>query len=395
MTRRLLDTGADVRVVMTEAAAKFVTPLTFQALSGHTVYTSFAVPQAEHGMDHVELGRWADCILIAPATADVLAKLAHGRGDDLLSAVCLATDSPIAVAPAMNRQMWDHPATQDNCDTLQNRGVQIMGPADGQQACGDTGEGRMLEPLQLVHALEKLFKSRGFHNLKVLITAGPTREAIDPVRYVSNRSSGRMGYALAQAALEAGAVVTLVSGPVTLEAPKGTRRIDVESAEQMLEAVMREVAAHHIFIACAAVADYRVAQAANNKIKKAQRELTLRLIPNPDILASVAALNKAPFTVGFAAETDNLIEYARQKLREKRLDLVAANLVGTARSGFEGEENALQVIWHDGQVSLPKTHKHKLARQLVDIIATRYMESHKYSNIISLQHAKNRSQDTR
>lgn len=383
LTRRLKEAGTTVRVVMTKAACEFVTPLTFQALSGNPVHTELLDPSAEAAMGHIELARWADRVLIAPASGDFMARLAHGRADDLLATLCLATDAPILLAPAMNRVMWTNPATQTNCAILTSRGIRLLGPGAGDQACGETGPGRMLEPDELVAALADTFNSGALAGLGVLITAGPTRESLDPVRYISNRSSGRMGFALAQAAQEAGAEVTLISGPVALATPRGVTRIDVETAQQMNTAVLAERA--DIFIASAAVADYRPAQAATRKLKKSET-FTLELIPNPDIIANVSAQAGPPFTVGFAAETHDLAQSAQAKLKAKRLDMIAANLVGDGR-GFDCEENALEVFWAGGTQSLPQTSKDKLARELIQLIAERYRAKHN-DTVTSLDRAR-------
>ncbi|MBA2492657.1 MAG: bifunctional phosphopantothenoylcysteine decarboxylase/phosphopantothenate--cysteine ligase CoaBC [Gammaproteobacteria bacterium] len=369
LTRRLRDAGAHVRVAMTAAAREFVTPLTFQALSGNPVHTDLLDPRAEAAMGHIELARWADCVLVAPASADFIARLAHGLADDLLSTLCLATDAPIALAPAMNRLMWASAATQANCDALNSRGVRLFGPGAGDQACGEEGPGRMLEPDALVAMLADTFVTGMLAGLKVLVTAGPTREAIDPVRYISNRSSGRMGFALARAAAEAGANVTLVSGPVTLGTPASVTRIDVETAEEMCAAVLSETP--DVMIACAAVADYRPAESATPKMKKSGQPLSLQLIPNPDVIAAVATSARPPFTVGFAAETEDLTTHAQAKLAAKRLDMIAANLVGAGR-GFESEDNALEVFWPGGHRSLASASKERLARDLIALIAQRY-----------------------
>ena len=373
LTRRLIELGAQVQVVMTEAAQQFITPLTLQALSGRAVRTTLLDPAAEAGMGHIELARWADLILIAPASADLLARLAVGMADDLLSTLCLASDKPIAVAPAMNRLMWANPATQANLATLRQRGIQIWGPASGAQACGEVGAGRMLEPSELrQHVLQHFATTQALAGVRVLLTAGPTREAIDPVRYISNRSTGQMGFAVAAAAAAMGAQVTLVSGPVQLATPSGVQRIDVESAEQMLAAVMHHAAHSDIFIATAAVADYRIAQPAERKVKKSAETLTLELVRNPDILSTVAALSTGrPFTVGFAAETHDVLHYARDKLARKRLDMIAANQVG-AGLGFESARNQLQVLWADGSAELPDADKTLLGQQLMQLIAERY-----------------------
>lgn len=369
LVRHLKAAGAEVRVVMTRGGEAFVTPLTFQALSGNPVHTDLLDPAAEQGMGHIQLARWADAVLVAPASADILARLAHGEAGDLLTTLCLATEAPLCVAPAMNQQMWLDVATQDNLRRLSGRGVHIFGPAAGEQACGEVGPGRLLEPAQLAKALSGLFETGALAGRRVLITAGPTREAIDPVRYLSNRSSGKMGYALAQAAAEAGARVTLVSGPTALACPPRVERLEVESAAQMHEAVMARAAESDIFIAAAAVADYRPDQVSSGKIKKDSDTIELKLIKNPDILATVSGLTEArPYCVGFAAETDKVEEYARRKLADKGLDMIAANRVGGGL-GFDVEDNALTVIWNGGSQSLPTQSKSQLARHLVALIA--------------------------
>ena len=375
LTRRLRTAGAEVRVVMTRAAQAFVAPLTFQALSGNPVRLDLLDPAAEAGMDHIELARWADLVLVAPASADLMARLAAGMADDLLTTLSLATAAPLVLAPAMNQQMWRHPATQANARLLAERGVRLLGPATGEQACGETGPGRMLEPHLIVQALMPSTSPAisPMTGRQVLITAGPTREAIDPVRYVGNRSSGRMGYALAQALVGRGARVLLVSGPTALPAPAGVELVRVESAREMHQAVMSRIAGQDLFVATAAVADYRVADPAPAKIKKGQAELTLRLVRNPDILADVAALREGPFTVGFAAETERVEEQALDKLRAKGLDMIAANQVGGTHGGFEREDNALTVIRRDGRVDrLPLMPKARLAEALTDLIEEAY-----------------------
>lgn len=378
LTRRLGDSGARVQVAMTRAATEFVAPLTFQALSGNSVHTSLLDPQAEAAMGHIELARWADVVLIAPASADFIARLAHGLADDLLSTLCLATDAPIALAPAMNRLMWANPATRHNVSVLENRGMVLFGPGVGDQACGESGEGRMLEPLELVEALSAMFSGRELQGIRVLITAGPTREALDPVRFITNRSSGKMGFALAQAAQQAGAEVILISGPVTIPSPPRVRRIDVESAREMFDAVMREVSSAQIFIACAAVSDYRPCNHEPHKIKKDLETLTVELTRNPDIVAAVASLETPPFVLGFAAETQELESYARGKLEKKSMDMIAANLVGAQNSGFDSDFNALEVFWKEGgHRSLARASKTKLAQQLTTILAERYAASNK------------------
>jgi len=370
LTRRLKELGAEVRVAMTAAATEFITPLTLQALSGRPVHTNLLDASAEAAMGHIELARWADMILIAPASADFLARLRMGRADDLLSAICLASNSPVAVAPAMNQGMWANQATRENVATLQDRGIHFMGPEQGSQACGETGPGRMMEPEQIIQASSRLFSSGALCGKQLVITAGPTREAIDPVRYISNRSSGKMGFSIAQAAVAAGARVTLVSGPSTLETPAQVTRIDVESASQMHQAVMDSMPDCDIFIATAAVADYRPGLQAVNKIKKQQDEMQINLVKTPDILAAVANLPAPPFTVGFAAETENLLEYARLKLQHKKLDLVVANQVG-ADKGFDQDNNELDILWQQGQCHLGLDSKTTLARKLITIIAER------------------------
>lgn len=373
LVRRLREQGADVRVVMTQSACEFITPLTMQALSGQPVHTTLLDPGAEAAMGHIALARWSDAILIAPASANFMAKLAHGQADDLLSTLCLAATVPILLAPSMNREMWLNPATQDNARLLQQRGYRLLGPGTGDQACGEIGPGRMLEPRELVQQLSGVFQSDLLGARKIIVTAGPTREDIDPVRYISNRSSGRMGYAVARAAAEAGADVTLVSGPVVLEAPDRIRIRAVNTAAQMRDAVMNDIGDTDIFIAAAAVADYRCKQVAGQKMKKTVNELKITLEKNPDILAEVASLPVSPFTVGFAAETEALFDHARQKLVDKKLDMIAANLVGAGK-GFDSEENELQVLWKDGGITLELAPKEKLARRLIGIVAERFYE---------------------
>ena len=370
LVRRLQDAGASVQVVMTPAAQEFITPLTMQALSGNPVHTHLLDPEAEAGMGHIQLARWADLILIAPATADFIARLSQGMGNDLLTSICLATAAPIAIAPAMNQGMWHNPATQANLDTLIKRKIAVFGPADGGQACGDIGPGRMLEPLQLVDAAASLFASGSLAGKKVVITAGPTREALDPVRYLSNYSSGKMGYALAQAAAEAGAETILISGPTQLPVPARVRRIDVVSAEQMHSASQQEAQGCDLFIAAAAVADYRPAQIATQKMKKNDSDtLMLTLIKNPDIVASVAALNPKPFTVGFAAESENLLDYARAKLARKNLDIVVANNISDATIGFNSDDNAVTLIEKNSTTEISQRSKQQLARELIALFA--------------------------
>jgi phosphopantothenoylcysteine decarboxylase/phosphopantothenate--cysteine ligase len=379
LVRRLKERGADVRVVMTEAAAAFIAPLTFQAVSGHPVRTTLLDPGAEAGMGHIELARWADRLLIAPATADVMARLAAGLANDLLTTVALACEAPLVIAPAMNQAMWRHPATQANLETLRARGVRVLGPGVGEQACGDLGPGRMLEPLEIAEALFPP-AARPLAGVRVLLTAGPTREPLDPVRFLGNRSSGRMGFALAEVLEVLGARVTLIAGPTSLPAPGVAERVDVETALDMHGAVMARARDCDLFVATAAVADYRPIDPADSKIKKNADELTLRLVRNPDILAEVAALPQPPFTVGFAAETDRVEEYARDKLNRKGLNMIAANQVGGAQGGFERAENALTVIWRNGRRELPMMDKTRLARELAQLIAERYQEHHAASS---------------
>jgi phosphopantothenoylcysteine decarboxylase / phosphopantothenate---cysteine ligase len=369
LVRRLRERGAEVQVVMTAAAREFVTATTFQAVSGHPVRTDLWDAAAEAAMGHIELARWAEVILIAPATADFLARLAAGQADDLLTTLCLATEAPVAVAPAMNHVMWSNAATRANVATLQQRGIQIFGPGAGDQACGEIGEGRMLEPLDLVDRIAALPNGDGpLRGRRVLISAGPTRERIDPVRFISNRSSGKMGFAVAQAAREAGAEVVLVSGPVSLPTPPGVRRIDVESAADMLTAVLKEVEGTDIFISTAAVADYRPARPADQKIKKTSDTLDLCMERTSDVLATVAARPERPFVVGFAAETESVEQNARLKLLKKNLDMIAANEVGHDKA-FDCEDNQLIVLWRNGRHELGKASKLALARELVALIA--------------------------
>jgi phosphopantothenoylcysteine decarboxylase/phosphopantothenate--cysteine ligase len=370
LIRLLRGQGAELRVVMTAAAQAFITPLTLQALSGSEVRCNLLDPRAEAGMDHIELARWADLVLVAPATADLMARLAAGLADDLLTTLALATTAPVVLAPAMNHRMWQHPATQHNARLLAARGVRLLGPAEGEQACGETGPGRMLEPAEIL--AQALSRPRGpLAGRRALVTAGPTREPIDPVRYLSNRSSGRMGYAVAAALADRGARVVLVSGPTALSPPPGIELVRVESALEMHAAVLERVAACDLFVAAAAVADYRIADPAPEKIKKGAVELGLRLIRNPDILGEVAALPHPPFTLGFAAETERLEEHARDKLVAKGVDMIAANRVGGETGGFERAENALMVLWRDGRRTLPLSPKPLLAVALVDLLEER------------------------
>lgn len=370
LIRRLQDLGADVRVIMTPAAQEFITPLTLQALSGNPVHTALLDPEAEAGMGHIELARWADLMLIAPATADFIARLVSGKGDDLLTTVCLATSAPLCLAPAMNQAMWKNSATQDNLTVLEERNIPCFGPAEGSQACGDVGPGRMLEATELAALTAEQFSTGSLSGKKVVITAGPTREAIDPVRYISNHSSGKMGYALAQAAIDAGAKVTLISGPTQLAAPKHSHFVAVESAQQMYDAAMTAIVDSDVFIASAAVADYRPAALAEQKIKKTgQDTMTIELVKNPDIVTAVAASQPRPMTVGFAAETQDVVAYARGKLERKNLDVVIANDVSQAGIGFNSDDNAVTIVWPDREEDLSQRSKTQLARDLIEQFA--------------------------
>ena len=372
LVRLLIKAGAEVRVVMTPSAQEFIRPLTFQALSGHRVYTDTFDAEAESAMDHIELARWADLMIVAPASADFIAKLNQGLADNLLLTLCLASKRTVVVAPAMNQQMYANEATQNNLNALYQRGTLVWGPAQGEQACGDIGPGRMLEPAELLESLQSHFSPGRLAGKRVLITAGPTREAIDPVRYISNRSSGKMGYALAIAAHEAGAAVTLVSGPVSLVEPAHVKCVAVTSAQDMRNAVIERASQADIFIACAAVADYRVVQAATQKIKKSAQTMQLELTRNPDILSEVAQLENRPFILGVAAETEDLESHARDKMKRKKLDMIAANLVGNKNSGFEIETNELLVLWPEGQQWLALSSKRAIAKQLIDLVADHY-----------------------
>ncbi len=382
LARRLREVGAEVRVVMTRAATQFITPLTMQAVSANPVRLHGLDAEAESGMSHIELARWADVVVVAPASANFIAKLAHGRADDLLSTLCLATQAPVALAPAMNQQMWENPATQDNLVRAKKNGVRVFGPAIGAQACGETGPGRMLEPAEIAARTAELFSTGALDGRHVLVTAGPTWEALDPVRAITNRSSGKMGYAVAEAALEVGASVTMVSGPTALADPERVRTLRVRSAQEMLEAVHAHAAGVHIFVGVAAVCDYRPEKVAPQKIKKRSETQTVKLVRNPDILASVAALSPAPFTVGFAAETENLERHARKKLLDKHIDLVVANDVRADDAGFDSDYNRLLLIDKNGVIELPRLHKNRLARLLIQHVADKY-------------HAKSTAQDSR
>ncbi|MCQ8183541.1 bifunctional phosphopantothenoylcysteine decarboxylase/phosphopantothenate--cysteine ligase CoaBC [Methylomonas sp. SURF-1] len=381
LLRLLRKQGCEVRVVMTAAAARFVAPLTFQALSGHGVHSELLDPEQEQAMSHIHLARWADMLLIAPATADVLAKMANGLADDLLSTLYLAAECPVYVAPAMNQAMWNKSVTQDNIARLQQHGVELIGPAAGEQACGEQGFGRMAEPADIVQSVLAASAGSYLAGLKLVVSAGPTREPLDPVRFISNRSSGKMGYALARAAVAAGADVTLVSGPVHLPVPAGAEVIKVETALQMHAAVLNACRSADVYIGAAAVADYRAKQVAEHKLKKGETGAgMIQLEKNPDIVAEVAALHPKPWVVGFAAETDDLENYALGKLRSKNLDMIAANWVGRAEGGFDSERNALQVFWRDGRKTLEMADKTSLAVQLLQLIAERMHEKNPIKN---------------
>ncbi len=367
LCRLLIRAGADVRVVMTASAAEFITPLTLQALSGNRVHTDLLDEDAEAAMGHIELARWADLILVAPASANFMARLSQGRADDLLTTLCLATTANIAVAPAMNQAMWKNETTQENLARLQDKNIAVFGPGDGEQACGDTGLGRMLEPAAIAEAAAGLFETGILAGINVTVTAGPTREAIDPVRYISNHSSGKMGYALATAAMEAGANVILITGPVALEPPSRMKVVPVESARQMLDACT--VVPGDIFISVAAVADYRPADAASSKIKKDADTMTLPLVRNPDILTTISQSRNRPFCVGFAAETDNIEAYARKKLEDKQLDLIFAN---NATDTFNSDSAQATAYWQNGEFSFQKSSKSSLTRQMVSLITRLY-----------------------
>ncbi|EOI5798776.1 bifunctional phosphopantothenoylcysteine decarboxylase/phosphopantothenate--cysteine ligase CoaBC [Cronobacter dublinensis] len=379
LVRRLRERGAEVRVAMTEAAKAFITPLSLQAVSGFPVSDSLLDPAAEAAMGHIELGKWADLVILAPATADLIARVAAGMANDLVTTICLATPSPVAVVPAMNQQMYRNVATQHNIELLAARGLHIWGPDSGSQACGDVGPGRMLDPLEIVELAVNHFPPvNDLQHLNIMITAGPTRERLDPVRYITNDSSGKMGFAVAAAASARGARVTLVAGPVALPTPAGVERIDVESALEMEAAVQQRAQQQHIFIGCAAVADYRAETISSEKIKKQGDELTLKMVKNPDIVAGVAALvENRPYVVGFAAETNNVEEYARQKRLRKNLDLICANDVSLAGQGFNSDTNALHLFWQEGDKVLPLERKALLGQRLLDEIVTRYDEKNR------------------
>jgi phosphopantothenoylcysteine decarboxylase/phosphopantothenate--cysteine ligase len=368
LVRRLMDKGAQVRVVLSSGAEAFVTPLTFQALSGNPVHTELLDSDAEAGMGHIELARWADQVVIAPATANFIARLAAGRADDLLSTLCLATKAPIAIAPSMNQRMWSNTATQSNLTIVEQRGIQIIGPDSGDQACGDVGLGRMSEPQDIIAALWNSANSKSLSGKKVVITAGPTRETIDPVRYLSNYSSGKMGYALAMECAKAGANTILISGPVGLASPHGVQRIDVESTRQMYEQTMAAIEGADIFIAAAAVSDYRAETPSSQKIKKTETALQINLVKNPDILAEVSNLKSHPYLVGFAAESENLLQNAKSKLDAKNLDLIVANDISIPGIGFQSDENAVSLLTKDEQQDIAQSPKRLIAAKIVEFI---------------------------
>lgn len=378
--RLLRKTEAEVRVVLTPAAAEFVTPLTLQAISGNAVAQSLLDPQAELAMGHIELAKWADAVVIAPASADFIARFTVGMANDLLSTICLATSAPIFLAPAMNQQMFRQTITQQNLTALVARGVQLIGPNSGFQACGDVGAGRMSEPAEIFAALSDFFsQNQDLAGLNVAITAGPTREAIDPVRYISNHSSGKMGFAIAEAFAKRGANVTLIAGPVNLATPQNVARLNVISAQEMWQTALESAVKNHIFIGCAAVADYRVAEVAEQKIKKSGDEMAIKLVKNPDIIADVGHLTEnRPFTVGFAAETQNVADYAKDKLQRKNLDMICANDVSGGQV-FNADENALQLFWQDGHKTLALKSKTDLAADLVNEIVARYQKRYNFN----------------
>ena len=377
VVRRLKERGAEVQVVMTSSAEKLVSASVFQAVSGQPVRGDLWDDQAEAAMGHIELARWADLVLVAPATANIMAELAAGSANNLLTTLCLATEAPLVLAPAMNQAMWRNPATRANLETLLKHGVTVIGPADGEQACGDQGPGRMEEPGTIVdHVFNKHMNPVAgiLDGLHVLLTAGPTRESIDPVRFISNRSSGKMGYAMAQAAADAGARVTLISGPVTLPTPRNVERIDVETVAEMHDETLARAKAADLYIGAAAIADYRPEEVHNQKIKKKADSMTLKMVKSPDVLAEVSALKSGPFTVGFAAETENLEKNARAKLAAKKLDMIVANLVGHDLC-FDSDDNSVLVLWHGGGEDLPRMLKTDLARQIMALVASHYRQS--------------------
>ena len=380
LVRHLKKAGAQVRVVLTESASHFVAPMTLQAVSGNAVSKELFDPTAELSMSHIELAKWADLVLIAPATANIIAKMANGIADDLLSTICLATPAKIVIAPAMNQQMYKAAATQQNLATLESRNTLILGPDEGFQACGDIGPGRMVEPTTIVENINNYFLANSeLAETTITITAGPTIEELDPVRYISNYSSGKMGFAIAKAAAEMGATVNLISGPVNLATPNNVNRINVKSAKQMYDEALVLAEKSAIFISCAAVADYRAETIAKNKIKKTDdsNELVIKLVKNPDIVASIAGLKEhRPFVVGFAAETNDVKTYALKKLTTKNLDLICANDVSDHNIGFNSDQNALTLYWQNGEQTLPLSSKQQLARELLQAVITRYKASH-------------------
>ena len=380
LVRHLKKAGAQVRVVLTESASHFVAPMTLQAVSGNAISKELFDPTAELSMSHIELAKWADLVLIAPATANIIAKMANGIADDLLSTICLATPAKIVIAPAMNQQMYKAAATQQNLATLESRNTLILGPDEGFQACGDIGPGRMVEPTTIVESINNYFQANSeLAGTTITITAGPTIEELDPVRYISNYSSGKMGFAIAKAAAEMGATVNLISGPVNLTTPDNVNRINVKSAKQMYDEALVLAKKSTIFISCAAVADYRAETIAKNKIKKTDdsNELVIKLVKNPDIVASIAGLKEyRPFVVGFAAETNDVKAYALKKLTTKNLDLICANDVSDQNIGFNSDQNALTLYWQNGEQTLPLSSKQQLAKQLLQAVITRYKASH-------------------
>jgi phosphopantothenoylcysteine decarboxylase/phosphopantothenate--cysteine ligase len=381
LVRKLIELGAQVQVVMSKNSEQFVAPLALQAVSGHAVHHHAMTADSESGMGHIDLARWADVVLVAPATANMIARLTLGNADELLTTVCIATEAPIAIAPAMNQQMWQNPATIQNMSSLAARGVIILGPDSGQQACGEVGPGRMLQPAdiasRLANQLSNTANDLGLSGKSIMITAGPTWEALDPVRGITNHSSGMMGYALANAAVQAGARVTLVTGPTHIAKPDRVKVIDVVSALEMHQAVMDSISKQDIFIGVAAVADYRPIISADQKIKKNDPVMTIEMVKNPDILADVANLEKPPFCIGFAAETNDMVEYAKGKLERKKLQLIAANHVGGTDTGFATPDNAITLIGPDSMTELPRANKSVLARMLISEIAKHFLSSHR------------------
>ena len=371
LVRRLQDLGATTRVVMTRAATEFITPLTMQALSGNPVHLDLLDTEAEAAMGHIELARWADLVLVAPASANFMARLANGQADDLLSTICLATSAQLALVPAMNQAMWSNSSTQANLEQIQRRAITIIGPDEGSQACGDIGPGRMVEPQEIARHAASLFESGLLDNLNVVITAGPTREPIDPVRYISNHSSGKMGYSLAQAAVDAGAKTTIISGPVNILAPEHANCIQVQTAAEMYDAAMDQIGQCDIFIAAAAVADYRPQLAADKKIKKNSANMAIELVSNPDIVSDIAAAPQRPFTVGFAAETLDVLPQAEGKMNNKMLDMIIANDVSDASIGFNSDDNAATILWPGGSADVQRISKSQLARIIIATIAER------------------------